>query len=79
MKILQLIGHKPSLKCTETGSRKSFKDMHELCNHINRQEKIGNISGLQQLPDFFQEMIGYKPDNSHTIQLTEGGLSWFDF
>jgi hypothetical protein len=75
MKILQLIGHKPSLKCTETGSRKSFKDMHDLCRHIKTQEKISNISGLQQLPDFFQELIGYNPDNSHTIQLTEGGLS----
>jgi hypothetical protein len=75
MKILQFIGHKPTLKCTQTHARKSFKDMHELCQHIKRHEQISNISGLQQLPGFFQELIGYTPDQSHTIQLTEGGLS----
>lgn len=76
---LQIIGHKPTLIDTETGKRKSFKDMQMLADQIRRTD-LSKYEGLEQLPKFYQEYIGYQPAEpeigpDHIVQLTEGGLS----
>jgi hypothetical protein len=67
MKTLTQIGNRYVLIDGET--KKPFKDAHDLCNHINSFK----IKGLQILPKYFQERIGYVAPvllNAHVFQLT---------
>jgi len=57
MKTLITIGNRYVLQHGE--AKRSFKDAHDLCNHINRFNLKGEISGLNQLPDYFKGLIGY--------------------
>lgn len=79
MNILQIIGHRPTIKNTKTGARTTFQDYQQVCDYILRTGTTPE--GLHQLPVFYQDMIGYKqpePTQDHIIQLIkpeEGGLS----
>jgi hypothetical protein len=71
MKTLTQIGNRYVLIDGET--KKPFKDAHDLCNHINSFNLKLEIKGLQILPKYFQERIGYVAPvllNAHVFQLT---------
>ena len=57
MKTLTQIGNRYVLVHGE--AKRSFKDAHELCNHINRFNLKLEIKGLDKLPKYFQSLIGY--------------------
>ena len=79
MNQLQIIGHKPTIKNTETGERQSFPDYQKLCEFISK--KGIKVAGLHRLPKFYQDFVGYQepePHIDHIVQFTDpekGGLS----
>lgn len=71
MKTLTQIGNRYVLIDGE--SKKSFKDAHDLCNHINRFNIKLQIKGLHTLPKYFQNLIGYSEPvllDAHVFQLS---------
>ena len=71
MKTLTQIGNRYVL--TDGENKKSFKDAHDLCNHINRFNLKLQIKGLHALPKYFQNLIGYSEPillDAHVFQLT---------
>jgi len=71
MKTLTQIGNRYVLIDSE--AKKSFKDAHELCDHINRFGLKLQIKGLHTLPKYFQDLIGYSEPlllAAHIFQLS---------